>query len=339
MSTSGNSSDPFDLSGYNGTGPIPPAPPGVDPDLWQGLFHIRTGCFPFLVDGIDNSYSYWPTLGAGIAFDVLFGIALIGHLIQFARFRKWTSILFALGAATEAIGWAGRTWSAKCPYNRDAFLMQITTLIIAPTFFAAALYVLLHNLITRLGRETSMLSPRMYAIVFCTCDVISLVVQAVGGAMASQAADSIDGNTAPGTNTMVAGIAFQLFTMSIFAVFVVDFLRRVQRISRRGPGEKRALLTRPIRLVLVAVFISFIMIYVRSIYRTIELAQGWTGNLITHEGYFIGLDATLMFIAVAVFLVFDPASLLRDDAVGRPATALMGDPAAKESDSADSAAR
>lgn len=34
----------------------------------------------------------------------------------------------------EVIGWIGRTWSASCPYNNDAFLMQITTLIIGMLF-------------------------------------------------------------------------------------------------------------------------------------------------------------------------------------------------------------
>jgi hypothetical protein len=55
--------------------------------------------------------------------------------------------------------------------------MQITTLIIAPVFFTAALYVLLGMYITLIGRHTSMLSARMYTIIFLTCDLISLVVQ------------------------------------------------------------------------------------------------------------------------------------------------------------------
>lgn len=55
--------------------------------------------------------------------------------------------------------------------------MQITTLIIGPTFFAAALYMLLGAFIVNMGRQSSLISARMYAIVFCTCDVISLVVQ------------------------------------------------------------------------------------------------------------------------------------------------------------------
>ncbi len=181
--------------------------------------------------------------------------------------------------------------------------MQITTLIIAPTFFAAGLYVLLGILIRLLGPQSSALSAAMYAIIFCTCDLISLVLQAIGGGLASTASGELNGNTKPGTNIMVAGIAFQLGTMTFFAVLVLDFLRRASKLD----------LPKQYKRVLFAMFVSFTMIYIRSIYRTIELAQGWTGYLITHEGFFLGLDAAIMFVAVAVFLVFDPAVLLPKD--------------------------
>lgn len=183
--------------------------------------------------------------------------------------------------------------------------MQITTLIIAPTFFAAGLYVLLGILIKQLGPQTSILSPSHYAIIFCTCDVVSLVVQAVGGALAAKATVELNGDTTTGTHIMVAGIGFQLFTMSIFALLVFDFLRRARRM----------VMMRSIKLALIALFVAFLMIYIRSIYRTVELAEGWTGFLITHEGYFIGLDAILMVIAAVVFLVLDPAVLLRNQPV------------------------
>lgn len=49
------------------------------------------------------------------------------------------------------------------------------------------------------------------------------------------------------------------------------------------------------------------MIYIRSIYRTIELLQGWTGYLITHEIYFIVLDGTMMVLAVGIFNLIHPA--------------------------------
>ncbi|RKL22621.1 hypothetical protein BFJ72_g14703 [Fusarium proliferatum] len=52
------------------------------------------------------------------------------------------------------------------------------------------------------------------------------------------------------------------------------------------------------------------MIFVRSIYRTIELIQGREGYLITHEGFFIGLDAATTTIVVGIFNFFDPVCLL-----------------------------
>ncbi|KAJ4177977.1 hypothetical protein NW755_013527 [Fusarium falciforme] len=187
---------------------------------------LKKGCHD-LIAGYDTSYGYVPTFGAGIAFCVLFLLSTSAHVFQFARMRRWTSLTFALGAMTELIGWAGRTWSSKCPYNGDAFLMQITTLIIAPTFFTAGLYVILGTLINRLGRSSSLLGPKMYAVVFLTADIVALVIQAIGGALASTEADKINGDTETGTNIMVAGIVFQMAAMVVFTGLVLDFMRRV----------------------------------------------------------------------------------------------------------------
>lgn len=213
-------------------------------------------------------------------------------------------LLTTLFITAELIGWASRTWAAKCPYNRDAFLSQIVTLIIAPVFFSAALYILLGKLIRDMGRASSILSAKWYAIVFCTCDVVSLIIQAAGGAMASMA--DTDEDQDRGTNIMEGGIVFQLATMTLFGVLMADFARRI--MSRRA-GLRDAV-TPSLKLVLAAMAVSFVVVYVRSIYRTIELAQGWRGHLITHEAYFIGLDAATMVIAVAVFVPIDPAVML-----------------------------
>jgi len=63
-------------------------------------------------------------------------------------------------------------------------------------------------------------------------------------------------------------------------------------------------------LVSVAITISTLMMILRGVYRSIELAQGWTGYLITHEGYIIGLDAIPMVIAMGTLAVLSPGSLL-----------------------------
>lgn len=230
----------------------------------------------------------------------------------------------------EVLGWAGRTWAAECPYNSTAFMIQISTLIIgkqqpspsyhhtdrqtdnseAPTFYTAAIYVLLGRFIQLFGRQSSILSPRLYLWIFCTCDIISLVIQAAGGGLASSESDTVNGNTAPGTNTMVAGIVFQLVSLTIFVFCAVDFFRRSMRL-----GYLQSLLHGSLAYLVGAMVLSVVCIYIRSIYRTIELAQGWSGYLITHESYFVGLDGVMMVIAVGVFNIFHPGWLLPADHV------------------------
>lgn len=178
------------------------------------------------------------------------------------------------------------------------------TVSLAPTFFTAGIYVLLGQLIRRLGRESSILSPNLYLWIFVTCDIISLVIQAIGGGMASGQATKVDGNTAPGTHIMVAGIVFQLFSVTIFVLCAADFIRRSLRHNLLQQ------LTGSVVPLLGAMILSVICIYVRSIYRTIELSQGWSGYLITHESYFIGLDGAMMTVAVVIFNVIHPGWLL-----------------------------
>ncbi|KAI2604150.1 RTA1-domain-containing protein [Hypoxylon fragiforme] len=248
------------------------------------------------IPGYNFAYGYQPSLAAGIIFCLLFGIAFFGHTLQAIRLRRATSVLLSIGALTELIGWIGRTWSAECPYNQRAYMIQITTLIIGPVFFTGALYVLLGMFINVLGRHYSIMSAKMYTYIFMTCDVISLIIQAAGGAMASMAAGS-QKDPKLGTNIMVAGVMFQLVAMTIFTIFAIDFTRRSSKLGMPREYNK----------ILMALFISLAAIYVRSIFRAIELVEGWTGYLMMHEAYFIALDAALMVIAVAIFLPFDPA--------------------------------
>ncbi|KAK8121819.1 RTA1 like protein-domain-containing protein [Apiospora sp. TS-2023a] len=251
------------------------------------------------IPGWSYSYGYRPSLAAGVTFSVLFALALFAHTFQAVRWRRWASILLAMGALTELIGWAGRTWSYACPYNANAYLMQIVTLIIAPVFVTGALYVLLGMFIELAGRGSSVLSPRMYAVVFLTCDVVSLVIQAVGGAMASSASSNLE-DAWPGTRIMIGGVVFQMVAMTAFALLAVDFVRRCS-----GMGEM-ARLSRAQRPVLVAMFVSLVAVYARSIFRTVELAEGWSGYLMLHERYFLALDGALMVLAVGIFVLFDP---------------------------------
>lgn len=117
--------------------------------------------------------------------------------------------------------------------------------------------------------------------------------------MASIAVSSIPPQkSSQGTNIMVAGIVFQMASIFIFTFFLGEFLRRA--------SKDHGILAKKVKILTGATLISCLLIVVRSIYRTVELLQRWNGYLITHEGYFIGLDGVLMFLAVAVFNLAHP---------------------------------
>ncbi|KAF2429637.1 RTA1-domain-containing protein [Tothia fuscella] len=262
------------------------------------------GCAPYDPE-FGNQYGYKPSTAAAGIFTALFAISTILHIVQASWRRMWWNYMFAVGALAETMGWAGRAWSSQCPSNLNAFLLQIVTLIFAPAFFMAGVYIILGRLIALTGGKgkSSIISPTWYLWIFCSCDMISLVIQAVGGSKASKAAAADPPTQSKtGTNIMVSGIVFQMASMTLFVGFVLDFLRRTRKMN--------ATLGKRVNILIAATAFSVLLIFIRSIYRTVELLQGWDGYLLTHESYFIGLDGTTMFLAVAIFNVVHPAWFL-----------------------------
>lgn len=61
-----------------------------------------------------------------------------------------------------------------------------------------------------------------------------------------------------------------------------------------------------------------IQLKIRSIYRTIEALQGYTGALATNEHTFYGLDSAPLWVAVAVYAFFWPGSFIDFDRISQP---------------------
>ncbi|KAL2030267.1 hypothetical protein VTO58DRAFT_107621 [Aureobasidium pullulans] len=254
-----------------------------------------------------TAYGYVPSLAAGIVYCVLFGLSMFFHVFQAIKTRALWNLVFAIGCLTEVLGWAARSWSNECPYNANAFLMQICTLIIAPTFFTAGIYVILGRMIAIAGPGVSPIGPTWYLWIFCTVDVISLVIQAVGGGSAAVAFNSTPpGNTKVGTNIMVAGIDFQLASVVIFSVLFFLFLYRAA-VKLSLPPFKN---DKDMKLLVLVTSFSILLIIMRSIYRTVELAGGWSGHVIETERYFLALDGAPMAALVIAFNILHPGVLI-----------------------------
>lgn len=171
-----------------------------------------------------NPYGYMPQTYTCAIFLALFSLSTILHFGQALGSRRWYLIpTLVVGGLGEILGWAGRLWSSRNVLNITPFLIQISTTIIAPTFLAAANFIILGTIITRTGAQYSRLPARWYALIFVTVDVIALVIQAIGGGMASAATQKEGGDPNKGGHVMLLGIIIQLVEIAIYVVLAGDF--------------------------------------------------------------------------------------------------------------------
>ncbi|KZT00332.1 RTA1-domain-containing protein [Laetiporus sulphureus 93-53] len=260
-----------------------------------------------------DPYGNVPTEWICILFIVLFALSGLIHAGQAIYTRLWWIFpTICVAAILEIIGWSGRLWSSQNVLAKSPYLMQIVATIIAPTPLVAANFVILGQLIRRLGQCYSRLSAKWYTVVFCSCDVVALVVQAVGGATAAGAVNQ-NKNPNIGGHIMLAGIVFQMFSITVYMTLATEFVLRFlwDRPLRRAESTLSGYsLDRNTKLMLAGMTLSSVCIYIRSVYRTIELADGWTGYIIRTERFFDWLDGGMITLAIFTVNFFHPGLLL-----------------------------
>jgi len=81
------------------------------------------------------------------------------------------------------------------------------------------------------GVHNSRLSPKAYTITFICSDFIALVLQSAGGAIADEASTIATENT--GTNIMVAGLSFQVISLTAFILLCTEFFFKVKNDKKQ----------------------------------------------------------------------------------------------------------
>lgn len=292
-----------------------------------------------------NIYGYELNHAANIIYLVVYAIIFAYTILMCIKSRYWWfNVTFVCGYGLEFIGFLGRVLSFNDTSNRSLYIMQSVCLTIAPAFIMAGVYFLFGQLVVIHGRQYSILKPMWYSYFFITADVVSLLIQAAGGAAASVASTNHE-DTSTGTNIMIAGIAAQVAAMTAFLVFWFEFINRLYFKNSRSdlisdcPYGRRSVSNyfklllnvksvrghrhthlekyynqqfagiRQIPLfdyMVLAMTIAVIVVYIRCVYRVAELSEGWSGYLFTHEPYLMILDAAMIAIAGLVFIPFHP---------------------------------
>lgn len=293
-----------------------------------------------------NEYTYDLVRSANIIFLALFSLIVLYDLIFAVMARyDWFNITFLCGYVCELIGYIARVMSFNDTSNEDKYLAQFVCLTIAPAFIMAGIYFVFAQLVVIHGRKYAVLRPLWYSYIFITWDVMSLVIQAIGGGIASSADDKDTSDI--GVNILIAGVCIQIAGMTSFVVLFMITLNRFYFKDRKlivtsdplnkwsiGSFVKFLVNTKSANLFKInyldrfynqtpvffnirhnnkilpyfpfAILLSVAVIYVRCVFRVVELCQGWHGYLMNHEVYTFVLDSAMVVICGLIYFPFHP---------------------------------
>jgi Na+-transporting methylmalonyl-CoA/oxaloacetate decarboxylase gamma subunit len=204
------------------------------------------------------------------------------------------------------IGYIGRVMLYNDVFSELGFQIQICCLIICPAFISGGIYLTLKHIVLNFGERWSRLRPAWYTYIFITGDIFSLVLQGAGGGIAATAADG-SSMLDVGTNLMIAGVIMQVVVLAIFAACVADYVIRSHRHKADLAPESIELLNdKKFRAFCAAIFIAYMGIFIRCIYRIPELTGGWGSDLMRNEAEFIALEGVMIVISVLVLTICHP---------------------------------
>lgn len=251
-----------------------------------------------------------PTLASGIPYLVVFIIFMCFHTVISIRTHQWWFFgSWGMGLALEIVSYAGRIWNYINESSESAYIMQLVCVTIAPCFLMAGMYYILAQLVLIYGDEFSYLKPKLYSIVFISCDLVAVILQGAGGGSAS----SPDGSQVDrGLHIMTAGLAFQVFIICVFQYLWYRFLWKVyQKYKSCGDAEfnPNFVELRQRKTLIpfyIACSITVILIFIRSIYRLVEISLGWDSSVAKDEIYAMLLDGMLIALSSVLMIVFHP---------------------------------
>ncbi|KAE8421221.1 RTA1 like protein-domain-containing protein [Aspergillus pseudocaelatus] len=260
---------------------------------------------------IDLAYiNYQPNIPANVLFLVIFGLLLAAQIALGTWFRTWTYMgAMTAGLILEILGYVGRLMMHSNPFDFNAFLLYLICLTIAPAFFTAAIYICLGRIVIVYGEDISRIRPRTYTILFVTCDIIALVLQAAGGAITSIADSDQKSLSDTGVNIMIAGLAFQVASLTLFIVLASEFALRVRRSSEDMKNASTASVRSGLKwkMFLLGLAIAVLTIFTRSIFRVAELKGGFNSDLANDEISLMILESTMIAIACICMTAAHPA--------------------------------
>ncbi|PYH74872.1 RTA1 domain-containing protein [Aspergillus vadensis CBS 113365] len=259
-------------------------------------------------------YEYDPSLAAAVIFAALFILTTGFHFYQRIRSHAKYFNPFIVGGVFQVIGYIVR---AKAHYDQTSttlYSIQTLLLLLAPTLYAASIYMVLGRIITFLNAQhLSVIPVKWMTKIFVSGDILSFILQGAGGGIMANGSTS---SMKIGQWVIVVGLCVQLLFFGAFLIASITFHCRINRNptaeSDKTMSPAKFCLPKDWRGLLFACYFVSVLILIRSVYRLIEFAQGNSGYVISHEVFLYVLDASMMFLVMLTMNLFHPSIVLQD---------------------------
>lgn len=193
------------------------------------------------------------------------------------------------------VGYGVRISARKKTARIMPYAVQNMFILIAPALFAASIYMILGRVIRGLNADKySLLKPAKLTRTFVLGDVLSFMIQG-GGAGLSVVQNANMAKWAE--RIVILGLVVQIVIFGLFCVVSVVFHRRI----KREPTVESASNVMPWEATLYMLYAVSLLIMIRSIFRIIEYAQGYTGYALSHEWTLYVFDTLLMWLVTAIY--------------------------------------
>ncbi|KAF4975492.1 hypothetical protein FZEAL_7723 [Fusarium zealandicum] len=256
-------------------------------------------------------WDYYPSFGAAVAFALLFAVLTAVHIWQAAKYKKRWCWVIIMASIWETMAFVFRALSTRYQQSSGIYLVFQIFILLAPIWVNAYAYMTLGRMVFYYlpSRSVLHMPAATLAAVFVGLDMVSFMIQLVGGSMAGPGAPPELQQKA--VHIYMGGIGLQELFIVLFVGLCIQFQRKMHRLEGAGKGAK-GFVTSSSGMLLCALYFSLAMISVRIIYRLIEFSggMGQDNSLITNEAYFYALEAVPMLLAVLAFNVVHPGRIM-----------------------------
>jgi hypothetical protein len=170
-------------------------------------------------------------------------------------------------------------------------------IVLAPVALALADYLLVGRLIRLVGRQYSIVNPKFVEYGFIVSDLLSIGVQSAGAGLITSGKLE---NIPLGSHVLIGGLGINLVSFCFFAVVTFHLHWSIYRSKSDFTGQERWI------KIFYALYLSMILLIIRSIYRITEFAMGFRGYLAIHETYFYIFECLLIIFVFGLFLPLHP---------------------------------